>query len=125
MKEVIKILECHSTTCLWVDHVDVAILSINKINKIIRYQGVVMGPDQIVLTRIRLGYIFAARVWKISPKNYKFLNFFSLGQKNLVSSGQKIPGSKPGPPVIYCGSEVCSGQVRLGQGPSLSKRTSL
>jgi len=52
---------------------------------------------------IGLGQIFVARVgsgqpslvwviWKISPKNPKFFNFFR--QKNLTRSGQKVPGSK-------------------------------
>jgi len=35
----------------------------------------------------------------------------SLGQKNLIGSGQKVPGSRPSQPLIYCGSKVCSDRV--------------
>jgi len=44
-------------------------------------------------------------VWKISPKNPNFFNIFP--------SDQKVPGSKMGQPLIYCGSKVCLGWVRL------------
>jgi len=57
-------------------------------------------------------------VWilKFSPKNVKFFNFFYLRlKKNLFRSGQKVPGSMAGWPLIYCGSRVCSG--RVGSGP--------
>jgi len=37
-------------------------------------------------------------------------------KKNLFGSGQKVPGSEAGRPLIYCGSKVSSGS---GQGPSL------
>jgi len=50
-------------------------------------------------------------VWKISPKNVKFFNLFPFGSKK-ISSGQKVPGSKVGRPLIYCGSKVSLGQVR-------------
>jgi len=46
-------------------------------------------------------------VWKISPKNPKFFNFFPFGLK-------KVPRSKTGWPLIYCRSKVCSGLVRSG-----------
>jgi len=45
-------------------------------------------------------------VWKILPKNVKFFNF--------SPSGQKVPGSKAGQPLIYCRLKESS-----GQGPSL------
>jgi len=32
-----------------------------------------------------------------------------LVKKNLIGSGQKVPGSKQGQHLIYCGSKVCSG----------------
>jgi len=50
-------------------------------------------------------------VWKISPKKLKFFNFFFSDQKNLTRLGQKVPGSKTGWPLIYCGSKVCWGWV--------------
>jgi len=37
------------------------------------------------------------RIWKISPKNIKFFNFYCFGL---------------GRPLIYCGSKVSSGRVR-------------
>jgi len=49
----------------------------------------------------------------------KISNFSPLDQKNLFGSDQKVPGSKAGWPLIYCGSKVCLGRVGLGQGPSL------
>jgi len=50
------------------------------------------------------------------------LKFFSLRvKKNLFGSGQKVPGSKAGRPLIYCRSKVCSGRVGSGQGPSLEE----
>jgi len=39
-------------------------------------------------------------VWKISPKNPKFLIFFPSGQKNLIGLGQKVPWSKTGQPIV-------------------------
>jgi len=48
-----------------------------------------------------------------SSQNPNFFNFYSLGQKNLIGSGKKIPGSKAGQPLIYCGSKLCSGRVRV------------
>jgi len=54
-------------------------------------------------------------VWKISPLKYQILQFFPLrNKKNLIELGQKIPRSKMGRPLIYCGSKVC-----LSQCPSL------
>jgi len=54
-------------------------------------------------------------IWKISSKNVKFLNFCPSSQKNVIWSGQKVPRSKQGRPLIYCRSKVCSG--RVGSGP--------
>jgi len=61
------------------------------------------------------------RIWKISPKNVKFLYFFLRVKKNCFGSGRKVPGSKPGWPLINCRSKVSSGRVGSGQGPSLPK----
>jgi len=51
-------------------------------------------------------------VWKISPKNTKFFSFFSFGSKKSLGWVKKVPGSKVGRPLIYCGSKVCSGGSR-------------
>jgi len=64
-----------------------------------------MGPGQKFLTRFGSGQFFVARVgsgqpslvwvWKISPKNIKFFNFFPFRSKK-ISSGQvgKYPGQR-------------------------------
>jgi len=65
---------------------------------------------------------FMVWVWilKISPKNVTLFNLFPFDpKKNLFGSGQKVPRSKPGRPLIYCGSKVSSGWV--GSGPISSK----
>jgi len=89
--------------------------------------GVVMGPGQNFLTPVGTGQFFVARVgpgqpfmvwvwiWKISTKNVKFFNFFPFGSKNIFGSGQKVPKSKAGWPLIYCESKVSLGLV--GSGP--------
>jgi len=83
----------------------------------------VMGPDQKILTRVGSGQFFVARVGRVSHlwfgiefqkfplKMSNFSIFFPSGQKNLLWSGRKVPGSKPGQPLIYCGSKVSSGRV--------------
>jgi len=54
------------------------------------------------------------------PLKYQIFQFFSLRiKKNIFGSGQEVPGSKAGQPLIYCHSKVSSGQVWSGQGPSL------
>jgi len=60
---------------------------------------VVMGPGQKLLTRVRSGQYFVARivsgqpsmvwVWKISPKNVKFLILFPFGSKNIILAWAK------------------------------------
>jgi len=45
-------------------------------------------------------------------KSRKFQFFPLRDKKNLFWSGQKVPGSKMGWPLICCGSKVCSGRVR-------------
>jgi len=82
---------------------------------------VVMGLGQKFLTRV--GSIFCDSDWvshlwfvfefgKFPLKTSNFSIFFPSGQKNLFGSGQKVPGSKLGWPLIYCGSKVSSGQFR-------------
>jgi len=78
---------------------------------------VVMGPGSIFCYtgQVGLGQPSLVWVWKVSPKNLKFLIFFPLDQKNIIRLGQKVPGSKAGHPLIYCGSKVC--WSRVGSGP--------
>jgi len=40
---------------------------------------------------------------------FLYLSFWV--KKNLIGSGQKVPGSEPGRSLIYCGSKVCSSRV--------------
>jgi len=88
----------------------------------------VMGLGQNFLTWVGSGWVDSLWlgsgqpfmvwdcIWKISPK---FFNFFALGQKILFGSGRKVPGSKVGWPLIYCGSKISLGRFGSGQGPSL------
>jgi len=81
------------------------------------------GLGQVFVAWVGSGQPFMVRywVWKISPKSIKFFNFFTFGsKKNLFGSGQKVPRSKAGQTLIYCGSKVSSG--RVGSRP-ISKRT--
>jgi len=73
-----------------------------------------MGPGQNFLTRVgrisRLwfGFGFGKFPQKISNLS---ISICPLGQKNLIGSGQKVPVSEPGRPLIYCWSKVCSGRI--------------
>jgi len=60
------------------------------------------GPGQKVLTWVGSGQSSLVWVWlwKISPKNLKFYNFFA---------------SKMGWPLVYCGSKVCSDRIGPGR----------
>jgi len=83
----------------------------------------VIDPDQKILNRVGSGQIFVARVGLGQPflvlygfgkfllKMAIFSIFCLAGQKNVIGSGRKVPGSQPGRPFIYCGSKVCSGRV--------------
>jgi len=88
----------------------------------------VMGPGHKYLTRVGSIFCGSGRVshlWfefefgKFALKTSNFSIFFPSGQKNLFGSGRKVPGSKAGWPLIYCGSKVSLGWVGSGQGPSL------
>jgi len=81
-----------------------------------RRQGkvVVMGPGQFFVARVGSA-IFGLGLENFPLKIPKFSIFFLSDQKKFIGSGQKVPESKTGQPLIYRGSKVCS-----GQGPSLS-----
>jgi len=51
-------------------------------------------------------------VGKFPLKIPNFSIFFPSDQKNHIGLGQKVPGSKTGQPLTYCGPKVCSGWVR-------------
>jgi len=61
-----------------------------------------MGLGQNFLTRVGSGQFFVARVGSGQP--------FMV--ENRFGSGQKVPGSKPGRPLIYYRSIVSSSRVR-------------
>jgi len=75
-----------------------------------------MGPGQNFLTWVGPGRVrnlwFGFDFGKFPLKMSNFSIFFALGQKNIFALGQKVPGSKAGRPLIYCGSKVSSGPVR-------------
>jgi len=64
-----------------------------------------MGPGQKRVSHLWFGFEFGKYPLKMS----NFSIFFPSGQKTLFGSGQKIPRSKEGLPLIYCGSKVSSG----------------
>jgi len=88
----------------------------------------VIGPGQKFLTRV--GSIFVARVgsgqvshlwfgfriWKISPKNVKFFNFFPFGSKKLLRVGLESTRIKAGSASYLL---RVKSKLRSGQGPSL------
>jgi len=104
-----------------------------KIIKVIcdRSGSKIFDPAQVRSIFCGLGQVGSGQpsmvwVWvaKISPKNINFFNFFSLrSKKNLFRSSQKVPGSKAGRLLIYCGSKVSSHLV--GSGPISTKNLSL
>jgi len=75
----------------------------------------VMGPDQNFLTRVRLGQPFMVWVWlwKISPKNIKFFNFFLFGSKKYlrVRSEIRVEGGLASY-LLRVKSKLKSGRVR-------------
>jgi len=74
------------------------------------------ASGQINFLLLGLGRHSLVWVWKFSPKNINFFHFYPSGQKDLFGFGQKVPGqsrgTKPGQPLLYCGSKVCSSQVK-------------
>jgi len=88
-----------------------------------------MGLGQIFLTWVESGQVFVARVMSAIfdlglalenfPLKSQIFQFFAFQvKKNLIGSGQEVPRSNPGQPLIYCRSKVCFGQVGSGSGPS-------
>jgi len=76
--------------------------------------------------RVRLGWV--SHFWfefKFGKFPLKMSNFFPSNKKIIFGSGQKVPGSKGGRPLIYCRSKVSSGRVGSGQGSSLQNTTAL
>jgi len=62
--------------------------------QMLQYQ-IVMGPGQKFLTRVGSDQALMVwvRIWKISPKNVKFFNFFPFGSKKITSGRvRKYPG---------------------------------
>jgi len=55
---------------------------------------------------------FGFESWKFPPKMSNFSIFSFQVNNYLFGSGQKVPGSKAGRPLINCGSKVSSGRVR-------------
>jgi len=71
-----------------------------------------MRPDKEFLTRAIVGSaIFGLENF---PLKSQIFQFFPLGQKNLLGSGEKVPGSKTGEVLIYECLLLAS-----GHGPSL------
>jgi len=72
-------------------------------------------PRIVVACRVGLGWVshlwFGFGFGKFPLKITIFSIFSPFGSKK-ISSGQKVPGSKTGWPLIYYGSKVCSGWVR-------------
>jgi len=87
----------------------------------------VMGPGLKIFTWV--GSIFCGSgqvgsvIWGLGlnfknfPLKCQIFQFFSLRiKKNCFGSGRKVPGSKPGRHLIYCGSKASS-EARVGSGP--------
>jgi len=85
-----------------------------------------MGPGQNFLTQIGSGQIFVAWdgsaiygliwvwIWKISPNNIKFFNFFHFGSKKSLRVGLKSTQVKGGSAsyLLQVKSKLGSGRVR-------------
>jgi len=76
---------------------------------------VVIGPGQKILTRIgsgRVSHLWYGYGFGKFPLKLSNFSIFCPSGKNVIGSGQKVPGSEPGRPLINCGSKVCWGCVR-------------
>jgi len=75
-----------------------------------------VGSDQIFVAQVGSGWVshlwFGYGFGKFPLKMSNISIFSPLGKKNVIRSGQKVLGSEPGRPLIYCGSKVCPGRVR-------------
>jgi len=76
------------------------------------------GSGQFFVARVGLGQppIVWVRIWKISPKNVKFFNFFPSGQKKLIWVESESTRIKAG---LASYLLRVKSKLRLGQGPSL------
>jgi len=85
-------------------------------------QILVMGLGQKFLTQVGSGQFFVARVgsaiWKISPKNPKFSDFFTSDQKIVTVWVKKYPGPRRVSLLFTVGQRYA--RVGSGQGQSLS-----
>jgi len=81
---------------------------------------VVMGWGQKLLTRVGSGQPFMVWVWiwKISPKNVKFFNFFPMGQKKSIQVGSESTWVKGGSASYIL---RVKSKLESGQSPSLHK----
>jgi len=101
-----------------------------KKSLIIQFE-IMMGLGQFFLTWVRLGQFFVARVgshqpfmvwvWKISPKNVKFFNFFPFGSKKYLqvrSKSTRVKG-RSASYLLRVKSKLGFGRVGSGHGPAL------
>jgi len=73
----------------------------------------VMGSGQKFVTRVGSGQPVMGFEFGKFPLKMLNIQFFLLWvKKNLFGLGQKVPESKAGRPLIYCGSKVSLGRVR-------------
>jgi len=77
-----------------------------------------MGPGQFFVARVGSGQPFMVwvKIWKISPKNVKFFNFFPSGQKKLLQVGSESTRVKAGSASYL---QRVKSKLGSGQGPSL------
>jgi len=74
-----------------------------------------MGPGHKFLTQVRLGQssMVWVCIWKISPKNIKFFNFFPFGSKKISSGWVKqYPGQRRVGLLSTAGQKLGPGRVR-------------
>jgi len=83
-----------------------------------------VGSGQFFVARVGSGQPFMvwARIWKISPKNVKFFNFFPSGKKKSLRVGSESTRVRAGSAsyLLRVKSKLGLGQVGSGQGPSLA-----
>jgi len=75
----------------------------------------IFDPGQVKFLLLGSASLFGYGFGKFPLKMSNFSIFSPSDQKTVIGSGQKVPESEPGWPLIYCGSKVCLG--RVGSGP--------